>query len=319
MRTTLAIIAVGIIVGMCAIDACAAPPININALLKELPAQGGTVAIPPGVWFVDEPIDMRGRTHVRIFGYGAVLNTPDEWPRNAPIVDMTGATYCVLEGVTLRGRNTTGEPATTCGVLLARDATGGSAGGHAMTNVHIAGVFSVASCVALGSECNTYTGCWFTNSAPDGQAFHTSYGPPPGWQDPPGGESRGGSNLVHSFRGCVFGVYDKAETSQSTCVYLGYMTQRATFDTCCFSNRERGSSALSGVVAYSFVRAVFLNCDFETESSISTIRTTGYYARIRLDACDVRARQRVWIDSLRRGANVVDLRDCDEPVINAGW
>lgn len=137
---------------------------ELQRLIDSVSPSGGEIVIPPGYHEIRRPINLRGRRNLTLRGTGpasvlvASLNN-DRFGR-APAIDATGAISLRIRGLRINGPS---DNPPWCGMLLARNEAGDSAGMHLFDDLFFDGCFRFAAVYSIASECNRWIGCSFVN------------------------------------------------------------------------------------------------------------------------------------------------------------
>lgn len=139
--------------------------------------------LPPGTYRITAPLNLCGVSGLEVDGggYETVIIEGDFDDPGGAIVNMTGARYCTVRGVTIRpalGRRIG------MGLFVARakpvnaNDVPASAGNHLMERVFVEGEYAVAPLVNFASECNVWSMCYFVQFGPGSCALISNGGLP---------------------------------------------------------------------------------------------------------------------------------------------
>ena len=188
---------------------------SLQAAVDALPNKRGEVYLPAGNYNLDKTLNLSqggdngGGTVLTGAGLATVITGVT---KGQPIIDMTGASSCVLQNLTINSAMTPAD-APNVGVLLARY-KGGGAQENKFLNVNFNGYCKLANVYNLSSELDRFTDCTFTNWAPgaDNIAFcQENYG---GVASPYLGDLAGNSTTELRVEGCIFYDYGPAGPAQ---------------------------------------------------------------------------------------------------------
>jgi len=146
---------------------------TLQAAVDALPSRMGEVYLPEGTYVLNATLDL---TLDSGYGGGIKLTGAGKASRivpkthGQPAIDLTGASHCFLQDLSIDARTGTiaVAEAPNVGLLLARRSDGWAAQEHRFDRVTIEGYFTVANVYDLTSELNRFTGCTFVNTAPGG-------------------------------------------------------------------------------------------------------------------------------------------------------
>lgn len=241
---------------------------GIQEAIDGLPPEGGEIVLSPGHYWLDEPINLRGRQNVVLRGAGSpVIDRVSGTVLHArfaqagqPVIDMVGSIVCRLEDFEIRRRTNAGhDPA--CGILLGRDSRA-SAGLHTFSRIRVAGRFTKAGVINIGSESNTWDACRFMNLT-GRPSYWSSTWNTIGASSPFGGIEGGSSvglggavsNVTQRFRDCTFGIPQSAADPErfkdAVAIVIEPRQIGVLFDGCYFTGRQpcRAAILLTGTPA----------------------------------------------------------------------
>lgn len=233
---------------------------SVQAAIDSIGPRGGTIYFPAGDYWLGETLNLRNRRNITLWGDGSGAGDEPVGSRlrprpsvaGKPVIDMTGAHRCTLRQIGIFQRSyPQRERQPSCGILLAREEAGRSAGQHTFDDVTILGWFQHAAAVNIGSEVNVWDRCHLFNVTPDAMLYFTGSWNSLGIESPhgviAGGLQRAGggaiSNVKQHFRDCIFNLpnpRDETEASRSVGFVLEPRTFDYTFTDCAFTAKRIG-------------------------------------------------------------------------------
>ena len=191
--------------------------LTLQEQINALPSGGGTILLDnTKIHYVHGPLNIRGRSGVRIIGQGYGTQIASILDDGADLfIDLTGSHHCGLSH--LRTWNKGAAPRV--GMVLARLPDGKSANFHLFDSLRMEGA-TLANVVNFSSENDIWTHCELMNAEPGGMNIITGRENDLGIESP-FGEVAGGSCLCHQFIGCRFGVYGHTGTEVNIVLQSG--------------------------------------------------------------------------------------------------
>lgn len=145
---------------------------NLQAAVNALPNRTGEVYLPAGTYVLEKTLNLSYpggyKGGIKLAGAGRMTKIIAK-TKGQPAIDLTGASHCIIQDLNIEAEPNSQvriKDAPNIGLLLARNADGGSAQEHRFSNVIINGYFTLANVYNITSELDRFIGCIFINKAP---------------------------------------------------------------------------------------------------------------------------------------------------------